>query len=92
MGYNEGPIGTTRLRTAMASHINDYFSPFDPVFTEHVTFTPGVTGLNEMFTFALADERDGIILGRPIYGSFHTDLVTKSKLATFSSTSRGPCD
>jgi hypothetical protein len=63
----------------MASHVNSYFSPFVPVTSEHVTFTAGVTGLNEMIAFNVMDEGDGILLGRPIYGSFHDDSVTKSR-------------
>jgi 1-aminocyclopropane-1-carboxylate synthase len=63
----------------MASLINDYFSPFMPVTNKFVTFTPGVTGLNEMFAMNLADEGDGILLGTPSYGSFHTDLTVTSK-------------
>jgi 1-aminocyclopropane-1-carboxylate synthase len=66
----------------MASHLNDYFSPWkgSPITSEHVSFTAGVTGLNEMVAFNLTDEGDGILLGRPIYGSFYGDLATKSKL------------
>jgi xeroderma pigmentosum group C-complementing protein len=77
--YNEGPIGTKRLRGAMASHLNDHFNPFIPVTSEHVTFTTGVTALNEMIALTLTDEGEGILLGRPIYGSFYGDLMTKSK-------------
>lgn len=77
--YNEGPIGTTRLREAMASHLNDHFSPFMPVTSEYVTFTAGVTGLNEMIAFSLTDDGQGILLGGPIYGSFSDDLMTKSR-------------
>lgn len=79
--YNEGPIGTRRLREEMASHLNDHFNPFVPVTSEYVTFTAGVTGLNEMISFALTDEGDGILLGRPMYGSFCNDLMIKSKYA-----------
>lgn len=82
--YNEGPIGTVRLRKAMASHLNDNFSPFKPVYTDHVTFTAGVTGLNEMIALSLADEEEGILLGRPIYGSFYGDMITKSKFVSLS--------
>ncbi|RDW75299.1 hypothetical protein BP6252_06441 [Coleophoma cylindrospora] len=63
----------------MASHINDYFSPHEPVQSEHITFTAGVTGLNEMISLSVTDEGQAILLGRPIYGSFYGDLVTKSK-------------
>jgi len=56
-----------------------HFSPFVPVTPEYVTFTAGVTGLNEMLAFNLMDEREGILMGRPIYGAFAADLETKSQ-------------
>ncbi|TVY19878.1 putative aminotransferase tcpI [Lachnellula arida] len=77
--YNEGPIGTLRLRKAMAAHINKHFSPFNPITAENVTFTAGVTGLNEMITLSLVDEGEGILLGRPIYGAFRGDMTTRTK-------------
>jgi len=76
--YNEGPIGPKRLREAMASHLNDNFFPFSPVTANEVTFTAGVTGLNEMLAFNLTDDGEALLLGRPIYGSFYVDLKTKS--------------
>jgi xeroderma pigmentosum group C-complementing protein len=79
ISYNEGPVGTKRLREAMASHVNHYFNPHFPITEEQVTFTAGVTGLNEMVAFNLTNEGEGILLGRPIYGAFNSDLVTKSK-------------
>ena len=78
ISYNEGPVGTKRLREATASHLNDYFDPFAPVTAEHVSWTAGVTGMNEMIALNLTDEGEGILLGRPIYGSFFGDLTTKS--------------
>ena len=77
--YNEGPRGPKRLREAMASHINSNFSPYTLVNADQVTFTAGVTGLNEVIAFNLTDEGEGLLLGRPIYGSFYGDLKTKSK-------------
>ena len=70
----------------MASHLNDYFNPFVPVTSEHVSFTAGVTGLNEMVAFNLTDDGEGILLGRPIYGSFYDDLMTKSRYFHFGQT------
>ena len=63
----------------MAAHLNNYFSPFRPVTAENITFTAGVTGLNEMITLSLADEGEGILLGRPVYGAFYGDMTTRSK-------------
>jgi 1-aminocyclopropane-1-carboxylate synthase len=70
----------------MAAHINNYFSPFNHVAAEHVTFTAGVTRLNEMITFSLADEGEVILLGRPVYGSFYGDMSTRTKYLPFTQT------
>ena len=51
------------LREAMASHINNHFKPRFPVAEEEVTFTAGVTGLNEMIVFNLTNSGEGILLG-----------------------------
>ena len=66
----------------MAAHVNTYFKPHLPITLEEVTFTAGVTGLNEMIAYSLTDEGDGILLGRTIYGAFNGDLMTKSKYVT----------
>jgi len=66
----------------MATHVNTYFLPHFPVTEDKVTFTAGVTGLNEMIAYSLTDEGDGILLGSTIYGAFNGDLITKSKYNT----------
>jgi len=68
----------------MATHVNNYFSPSSPVTAEHVTFTAGITGLNEMITLSLADEGEGILLDRPVYGSFYGDITTRTKYFPFT--------
>lgn len=78
--YNEGPIGNLRLRIAMATHINATFRPDKDVTEEHVTFAAGVTALNEACAINLANEGEALLLGMPIYGSFHNDLTMTTKL------------
>lgn len=69
----------------MASHVNTYFNPHFPVTEEQVTFTASVTGLNEMIALNLTNEGEAILFGRPNYGSFNGDLVTKSKYVIINS-------
>ncbi|KAF2099405.1 PLP-dependent transferase [Rhizodiscina lignyota] len=76
--YNEGATGSTRLCSAMAGLVNDYFAPLTPISADHITFTAGVTALNEMITQVLCNEGDTIMLGRPSYGSFNKDLVLRT--------------
>ena len=77
--YGEGAIGSSRLRRAMAVHINDYFKPIQPVLREQITFSSGVTAINEMYGWSIGDEGDGILLSSPIYGAFENDLTTKAR-------------
>ncbi|KAI9841470.1 MAG: hypothetical protein M1837_000688 [Sclerophora amabilis] len=81
-GYGEGATGSHRLRTAMARHLNCYFKPVDPVQADDISFAAGVTAINEMFGYSLADEGDGVLLNKPIYGAFENDLTTKARLKT----------
>ncbi|TVY80564.1 putative aminotransferase gliI [Lachnellula suecica] len=76
---------TTRTNSALvyasrgSPQVHQYFSPISPVIPEHITFTAGVTGLNEMVTFNLADEGEGLLLGRRVYGAFYSDMTTRTK-------------
>ncbi|EHK96099.1 putative 1-aminocyclopropane-1-carboxylate synthase-like protein 2 [Glarea lozoyensis 74030] len=58
----------------MATHINETFNPTFEVTSEHVTFAPGITALNEMVAKNLADDGDAWLLGMPCYGAFNYDL------------------
>lgn len=75
----EGATGSKRLRTAMAQHLNSYFKPFTPILLEEISFSAGVTAINEMYAFSLGDAGDGILLNRPLYGAFENDLTTKAR-------------
>jgi 1-aminocyclopropane-1-carboxylate synthase len=76
--YGEGYTGSTRLRTAMARHLNAHFQPVNAIDPEQITFAAGVTDLNEVCAMVTADPGDYIMLGRPIYGPFSKDLVLRT--------------
>ncbi|KAI9759424.1 MAG: hypothetical protein M4579_002338 [Chaenotheca gracillima] len=80
--YGEGATGSPRLRKSMAHHLNRYFKPYKSVESEEISFSAGVTAINEMYAISLADEGDGILLNRPLYGAFENDLTMKAKLNT----------
>lgn len=77
--YGEGYTGSLRLRSAMANHLNTHFNPFTPVDAEEITFSVGVTSLNELCALLLCNPDDSILLIGPVYGSFTRDLTTKTK-------------
>ncbi|KAA8646517.1 hypothetical protein EYZ11_004814 [Aspergillus tanneri] len=72
--YNDGGGGSTRLRSAISRFINRHFNPVTPVQVDHVVVTNGVSSAIEHVSWAFADPGDGILLGRPFYGTFIPDV------------------
>jgi aspartate/methionine/tyrosine aminotransferase len=77
--YHEGPFGSKRLRSAMASFLNEAFKPATPISADLISFVSGVTAINEALALCLTEEHEGLLLGMPIYGSFSFDFTTTSK-------------
>ena len=78
----------------MAVHLNEYFSPFQPLKGDDITFAAGVTALNEACAFVTcdADSRDAIMLGKYNYGAFPEDMTTRTGLVitlSFSTSHKG---
>ncbi|MCJ1466365.1 hypothetical protein MMC07_004984 [Pseudocyphellaria aurata] len=80
LSYNEGPLGTPRLRKAMASHMNRYFHPKVSIDPDHLLFGNGVTAICEMLAFSICNADDGILFSRPIYQAFKNDFGTRAKV------------
>lgn len=68
--YGDGPFGSKSLRHALADFFNDYFHPAQPVQTDHLMITNGVTSALEHLAWNLTDPGDGVLLGRPYYRAF----------------------
>ncbi|KAL8709593.1 MAG: hypothetical protein Q9220_005685 [cf. Caloplaca sp. 1 TL-2023] len=76
--YGDGPFGSRVLRSALSSFFNDYFHPIQKVLPEHLLVAGGVTSCIDLITFAVADEGDGILIGRPLYTSFASDVKARA--------------
>ncbi|PWY68365.1 aminotransferase [Aspergillus eucalypticola CBS 122712] len=61
--YNDGAIGAERLRRAMVSFLNKHLQPFQPLTINDL-----------LVTNAFTDPGEGILLGRPYYGTFIPDM------------------
>ncbi|KAL1954863.1 hypothetical protein VTO42DRAFT_505 [Malbranchea cinnamomea] len=72
--YNDGGGGSARLKSAIAGFLNRYFRPVVRVSPEHLLVTNGVSSAIEHVSWALADPGEGILLGRPFYGTFVPDI------------------
>lgn len=73
IGYRPRPDSPARLPRAVASHLNALLKPKVPIDSEHVVVASGVTALGSMLAFTLANESDGVLVARPVYGRFELD-------------------
>ncbi|GFF34373.1 probable inactive 1-aminocyclopropane-1-carboxylate synthase-like protein 2 [Aspergillus udagawae] len=72
--YNDGASGSKRLKAAMARFLNRHLHPATPLEPQHLILTNGVSAAVEHLSWALADKGEGILLGRPYYGTFISDI------------------
>ena len=62
----------------MTKHLNQRFQPVQTIDPEEITFTAGVTSLNEACALITCNSGDSIMLGTPIYSPFAKDLVMRT--------------
>lgn len=72
--YNDGGGGSYILRSAMSRFLNRHLHPVTPLEPEQLAITNGVSSAIEHVSWAFADPGEGILLGRPYYGTFILDL------------------
>jgi aspartate/methionine/tyrosine aminotransferase len=75
--YNDGGGGSNRLRRAIAQFLNRHLKPVTPLDAEQLVVTNGVSPAIEHVSWAFTDPGEGILLGRPFYGTFVPDLSTR---------------
>lgn len=79
--YNDGATGSDRLRRAIAGFLNKHFRPVHPVDSNHLAVTNGVSSAIEHVSWSFADPGEGILLGRPYYGTFIPDMSLRPSTA-----------
>lgn len=89
--YNDGGGGSNVLRTAMSNFLNRHFNPVIPLNPSHLVITNGVSPAIEHVSWVFADPGDGILLGRPYYGTFIPDINQRPG-TTVVPVSFGDCD
>jgi aspartate/methionine/tyrosine aminotransferase len=72
--YNDGGGGSSRLRQAMSRFLNRHLHPAIPLDASHLIITNGVSSAIEHVSWAFADPGEGILLGKPFYGTFIPDM------------------
>ncbi|WEW59118.1 hypothetical protein PRK78_004587 [Emydomyces testavorans] len=76
--YNYCSASSNSLSAPLSRHINTHFKPCTPVSPSDIVTTNGVTALNDVLSYVLADPGDAIVVSRPIYGRFELDFGNRS--------------
>ena len=77
--YGEGPSGSFKLRSEIASIVNNIFSPHSPVKDAHICMCNGVASAVSNFCFCIGEPGDGILISRPLYVGFFDDIEASAK-------------
>ncbi|ROT35117.1 1-aminocyclopropane-1-carboxylate synthase C [Sodiomyces alkalinus F11] len=77
--YGDSFSGSHGLKSAISAFITRHFSPLQPVLSRHIVITSGVGPAIDSCVFSLCDPGDGILLGRPYYGAFPSDVSLRAK-------------
>ncbi|KAK2823867.1 hypothetical protein FQN49_007539 [Arthroderma sp. PD_2] len=72
--YQDGPMGSSRLRGALARFLNRQLNPFHSLDASQIIVTNGVSNALEHTSWAFANPGDAFILGRPYYGAINLAL------------------
>jgi aspartate/methionine/tyrosine aminotransferase len=75
--YGNGPVGTHRIRDAMARFLTKHLKPREPIQRSHLMVTNGVSHAIEHLSWAFANEGDAFLLGQPYYGSIVADIALR---------------
>jgi aspartate/methionine/tyrosine aminotransferase len=68
ISYQDGPTGSLRLRQALARFLSRQLDTRRPLEASQIIVTNGVSSALEHSAWALADESEAFLLGRPYYG------------------------
>ncbi|KAJ5607688.1 hypothetical protein N7537_004307 [Penicillium hordei] len=72
--YNDGGSGSLRLKRAISHFLNRHLHPVIPLDPSHLIISNGVSSAIEHISSAFADLGEGILLGKPFYGTFIPDM------------------
>ncbi|KAH7159484.1 pyridoxal phosphate-dependent transferase [Dactylonectria estremocensis] len=75
--YSDSPSGSKQLKKAISDFLNRYLKPVRPLEPGHVSVTNGCSSAIEHLSWALANEGEAFLLGRPYYGTLDSDLTLR---------------
>ncbi|KAI1613793.1 1-aminocyclopropane-1-carboxylate synthase [Exophiala viscosa] len=75
--YGNGPLGSKRLKTAVARFLNRRLEPVTQLEAQHIVITNGTSHSIEHTSWAFCNPGDGFLLGQPYYGAFLPDIALR---------------
>lgn len=77
--YDNG-LGTMEFRTALSKFLAEYvFHAKNPVNSDHIVVSNGLSGMIDAVTHCLCDEGEGVLTPTPMYAGFVVDSCARAK-------------
>ncbi|CAG7916117.1 unnamed protein product [Penicillium olsonii] len=73
ISYRSSAPTAARLPVAAAAHLNDILAPHISITSDQIVVADSPTSLGNMLGYSLAEQGDGILVNRPVYGRFELD-------------------
>jgi aspartate/methionine/tyrosine aminotransferase len=70
--------GYKRLKNAAARFLTRHFKPVTPIVPSHIHISNGLTPAIQNVAWAIADDGDALLLGRPYYVAFKPDVSRRT--------------
>ncbi|CAM1506360.1 Fc.00g060010.m01.CDS01 [Cosmosporella sp. VM-42] len=78
--YRGSHGGGPRFPNALATHLNEYLNPHEPITADMIQCVGAATAMHDILAWGVADPGDGFLTSRPVYGRFELDFGNKSQV------------
>ncbi|KAI1407312.1 putative acc synthase [Hypoxylon sp. FL1857] len=79
LAYSVGPLGSPRLRKALANFFNTNFKAHQHVLPSEVIVLPGAISVLETLSWAVCNDNEGIIVPVPFYPGFQSSVGERAR-------------
>ncbi|CAI7642259.1 unnamed protein product [Penicillium manginii] len=76
--YGDGFSGSRKLKEAICHFLNKNFSPHTALLPSHITVTSGVSNALECSAWALFDQGEHLLVGRPYFNAFRSTFSDRA--------------
>ena len=78
--YGDRSLGSNDLHAGVADYISAYSHPSKSLVAASISILNGVSSVIDSFAWRICDEDDGVLIGRPFYVGFLSDLENRAKI------------